>query len=144
MKTQKLNPSQVRAALLAGEHDVSIARAQGVSRQRISQLRHQWGIPSHRAPIDVKVVRPLVMKGLGDCEIGRRLGVTDNRVRHLRHIHGWPTAIRIREQQVRAASQHHVTQREIAERVGLSEATVGDIRRRLGLSDVQKVGQRSS
>lgn len=143
MKTQKLNPSQVRASLLAGERDTVIARAQGVTRQRISQLRHEWGIPGPRAPLDVEAVRPLILQGLGDCAVGRRLGVTDNRVRHLRQVMGWPAANRIREQLVLAASKRHSSQRQIAESMGLSEATVGDIRRRLGLSDVQKVGQPS-
>lgn len=149
MTTHKLNPEQTLAMLQAGVRIRDIARAQGVSHQRISQLRKRWGIPSASVPVplDRAKARRLLTKGLTDPEVAACLGVSPHRVRTLRRSLGLPSIFQRHEALVRAAHAQQGSMRAIARAVGLPRQTVGDICRRLGLrsgGQLRKVGRRSS
>lgn len=149
MSDQKLNPEQTLAMLKAGARTRDVAQAQGVSHQRISQLRKRWGIPSASVtvPLDRAKALRLLAKGLTDREAGVCLGVSPHRVRRLRRAMGLPTIFERHEALVQAAHAQHGSMRAIARAVGLPLQTVRDICRRLGLrsgGQLRKVGRRSS
>lgn len=146
MNPRKHDPAQTLAMLKAGDRTCDIARVQGVSHQRISQLRRKWGIPplpASQAPLDPKQVRALVKQGLTDRAMASQLGVSEFRVGALRRALGLPNSYQVHERAVRQAHSRNLLHREIAEVVGIPRQTVSDICRRLGLRRVQKVGQPS-
>lgn len=149
MSDQKLNPEETLAMLKAGARTCDVARAQGVSHQRINQLRKRWGIPSASvpAPLDRAKALRLLAKGLTDREAGVCLGVSPHRVRRLRLAMGLPSIFQRHEALVQAAHTQHGSMRAIARAVSLPRQTVRDICRRLGLrsgGQMRKVGRRSS
>ena len=149
MTTTKIDPEQSLAMLQAGERTCDIARAQGVSHQRISQLRRLWGIPSASVPVplDRAKARRLLTKGLTDREVATCLGVSPHRVRTLRLALGLPPIFKRHEALVRAAHAQHGSMRAIARAVGMPRQTVRDICKRLCLrsgGQLRKVGRRSS
>lgn len=147
MSPPKLSRPHVRALILAGDSDASIARHFCASRQRVSQLRRAMGLFVPPEVVDPIAIRSLAEAGLSSAKIGRVLGVSTHRVATVRYRLNLPDFFEMRKAMVLARIKQRQPLARIAEELGIPAHSVGMICRRAGIYQRKrrssKVGQRS-
>ena len=122
-----------------GLRDADIARAVGISRQRVFMVRQELGLPSNRpeAAITHTEVIKLHEDGLSDAAMAKKLGISRKAIRRLREACRLPanrSCLTKRNAVQRLFKEGEHNRRRLATKVGCSYQTVQAALKALGVA----------
>lgn len=143
---KRIDRAEIARLNAEGMSDVDIAATLGISVHTVGVIRRELGLPKVTRALtarNVEIAR-MVAEGASDAEIAERLGTTRQAVSQARRKQGILRDTTPRAPRARRAKVDHteeitrlhaegLTDREIADTIGLAQTTVSRIRRELKL-----------
>jgi len=135
---KKISPEEVcRLFFKDGLSQTQIAKKLGVKPKEISNIFRKLGLEAHKySQRDLQIGKLYYVDRMTKADIARKLGVSYNTVVRTFDKYGWkslPRPKRANPEDARRLYEKGLTQREIAEILGVSYFTIGNYLRELGV-----------